>query len=429
MKKAFSGLKGARIMGILQIKKRYSLNEIMVIVALFCVSTFALMEHSSISISAISMIKTPILLLGAVAVASQAQTILRNFFKKKYFGLYAALIVLSGMLIWSMRANMNALIGESPLRDTVRLILYLFELFSLAVILAERGKGMFALRFVFIYEMALLVITDILMLSGAVRFFSGGFESYFVGSKFSVGYMHMNALTLWAMTRKPGAHKKGMPKKSIAALTVFLVVIAIRVDCMTGIIGCVILLGIYLLLTTRKSSTVRFFISSRMLVVFLLCSVVFSFAAQWLLNLPVISFIVENVFKRDTTLTGRLNIYLQYIQKVSDHWLTGYGYGNGNVVSVFLFRYENTQNAILQWVLQVGVPTTAMLLYVMYWISCTVRRANDAKVRRTLPMIALIYTYIVLGTVETTFNMSFLMWWAFIFMLVNERRKDPRQTR
>lgn len=416
-------------MGILQMRKRYSLNELMVMVALFCVSTFALMEYSSISISAVSMIKTPILLLGAVAVASQAQTIMRSFFKKRYFGLYVSLIALSGMLIWSMRANMNALIGESPLRDTVRLILYLFELFSLAVILAERGKGMFALRFVFGYEMVLLVLNDLLMLSRVVTFYSGGFESYLVGSKFSVVYMHMNALTLWAMTRRPGARRQKLPKKSIAALTLFLIIIAVRVDCMTGVIGCVMLLCIYLLITMQKGKKVRFFLSPMMLVLFLTGSVVFSFIAQWLLNLPIISFIIENVFGRDTTLTGRLNIYLQYIQKVSSHWLTGYGYGNGNVVSVALFRYENTQNAILQWVLQVGVPTTVMLLFVMYWIARTVKKTDDVKVGRILPLVALIYTYIVLGTVETTFNMSFIMWWAFIFMLINERRRNPNQSR
>ena len=41
---------------------------------------------------------------------------------------------------------------------------------------------------------------------------------------------------------------------------------------------------------------------------------------------------------------------------------------------------------------------------------------------RSMPFAVLIYMYIILGTIETTFSMSFLLWFGVIYMLVNERK-------
>ena len=144
-------------------------------------------------------------------------------------------------------------------------------------------------------------------------------------------------------------------------------------------------------------------------------------------QIPLIKYLVEEVLQRDTSITGRTNIYQMYIANLDGHWLTGYGYGNGNEVSVSLFGYENVQNGVLQWVLQVGIPATIGMIVMMIQVFRLANRCPLERRAQLMPMVALIYMYIVLGTIETTFNMAFILWFALIYMVANERQKRPPQ--
>ena len=155
----------------------------------------------------------------------------------------------------------------------------------------------------------------------------------------------------------------------------------------------------------------------------MLLSVIFAFIADSIVHIPFVEYVVEDVLGRDTTITGRINIYEMYVNNMKDHWLSGFGYGNGNEAAVTLFGYENVQNALLQWTLQVGIPATLGLVAVMYQVFNQINRKNSKNMDKILPLVSLIYTYILLGTVETTFNMAFILWLALIFMLVNEKKR------
>ena len=102
--------------------------------------------------------------------------------------------------------------------------------------------------------------------------------------------------------------------------------------------------------------------------------------------------------------------------------LWGFGFGNANDASVTMFGYENVQNGLLQWVLQVGVLTTVALVAVLLQVFRQIKRRNPTNMDKILPLVAMIYVYIILGTLETTFDMAFLMWFAMIFMLVTEKQ-------
>ena len=101
------------------------------------------------------------------------------------------------------------------------------------------------------------------------------------------------------------------------------------------------------------------------------------------------------------------------------HWLWGYGYGNGNTAAVRLFGCANAQNAQLQWILQAGLPVAFM---VDVLITIVIKQlSRSSRKRQIMPLAILIYVYIILGMVETTFSMSFLLWLACVFMQVNEK--------
>ena len=105
---------------------------------------------------------------------------------------------------------------------------------------------------------------------------------------------------------------------------------------------------------------------------------------------------------------------------------SGYGLGNGNAVSTRLFGYENVQNGVLDWVLQVGVFATGALLAMIVVVFRQLSRRRGQALVPIMPLVSLIYMYIILGMIETTMDMSFFLWLAMIFLLVNERHPERR---
>lgn len=411
-------------MKTLKIKIRFTLNELFVALAMFCVVSYALLEHASISIPLMSLIKMPLVYLGGICILTQYRLLLKNVMKRKYFYVLLTFFVFCLTLIWSMYVNRNPDIGTSPVKKTVRLILYLVELLALVIILAETGKSMKMINCLFFYMVVLIIITDFLLLTGLVRFNPGKHENYFVGTKFSVAYLHINFLVMWVMRRQRMKKTLRLPVWRIIVLALLMLLISIRVNCMTGVMGCVALVGLFMLMETPRSIKLMRFSSPVILLLFFVGSVLASFIAEEIVSIPFVSYLIEDVLGRDPSLTGRLNIYLQYADRVKGHWLSGYGFGNGNAVSVALFHYENTQNAILQWVIQVGIPATCVLLFLMLRIFHQASFVNSKKLMEIMPLIVLVYLYVILGTVETTFSMSYIMWFAMIFMLINENRQE-----
>jgi O-antigen ligase len=153
--------------------------------------------------------------------------------------------------------------------------------------------------------------------------------------------------------------------------------------------------------------------------------VVFPFIAGNIVSIPAVSYLIENIFGRDSSLTGRLGIFAVFADGMQGHWLWGYGFGNGNPAAERLFGCANAQNAILQWILQAGIPATLLLIVMMMLIFGQLRGIQNRK--QLMPLIILVYAYIILGTVETTFNMSFIMWLAIIFIQANA--KDIKMSR
>ena len=52
------------------------------------------------------------------------------------------------------------------------------------------------------------------------------------------------------------------------------------------------------------------------------------------------------------------------------------------------------------------------------------KHSNGEKRELVMPLVILVYLYVIMATIETTFNMAFIMWFALIFMLVTERREN-----
>lgn len=405
----------------IKIPKRIPLENLAFFLALFCVASYALLEHVSISISAFSMLKFPLLYVGGICLLTQLKLFLGNFRKRRYFFVLLSVFLLCAVVMISALANGNPTFGTNPLRATVRFVLFLMELFLLAIWISESGRAPYTMNFLFWYTLILVILTDVLFFTRAMVFYSGRHENYLVGTKFSVCYIHMDLLTLWFVRNNLKSLREFKTKRFLFWTIPFILAISIRVDCITGIIGCIALFVFFMMLNTSVQRQFLRFASPSLLLVFLVASVVFPFVAESIVSIPVVKYLIESVFSRDSSLTGRLGIFGVFADGMQGHWLWGYGFGNGNAAAERLFHCANAQNAILQWILQAGIPVTVLIVLLMMRIFEQLR--GSEKQKKIMPMIILVYVYIILGTVETTFNMSFFLWLALIFIHVNNKEK------
>ncbi len=405
-------------------KPRFSLEKLLLFLTIFCVSSFALLEYVSISIPLFTLVKWPLLYLGGVCLISQINMLIRTFMKKKYFYIWITLLLLCGCLLLSGTSNRNTASNINVMRSTARTICFLIELFALMIWVSEKGYGKFFVNFLFRYVLLLVIATDVLVFTKLIVFRDGSYESYLVGTKFIVAYLHMELLTLWFLKSGIGINIKNIPRILLIAASAYLVIISIRVQCMTGVLGCVALFVCFMLIDRPSRKGLRVLNSPGMLLLSLAFCLIFPFVSELIVSIPAVNYFVVEVLGRNENLTGRIEIFQLFGKRMEDHALFGFGMGNANLAAKTLFGYANAQNAFLQWILQAGFLTTAAMVLLI--VTVFVQRSRTRQFKKTMPLVILIYIYILLGTVETTFSMNFIMWIGLLFALTNE--KIPEST-
>ncbi|MBR3795258.1 MAG: O-antigen ligase family protein [Clostridia bacterium] len=402
---------------ILRIKKRFPFRNLMLWLAMLFVFSFALLEHVSIPIPAFSLVKRPLLYAGGLCILTQVNVLLKNILKKRYF--YVVLVLLIMCVTMVIATYLNPKGDAALMRSVQRLVLYLVELFALVILLAEAGWSRRALRFLYGYLLVLTILTDTLMLTGIVRFNSGAHEHYLIGTKFTIVYLHMNLIVFWRMKCMDEKNTVYLSRWLLWGAAAMFAWLSLRVSCMTGLIGACMLIILLFWQNTGRRETVKWLSSPVNMNICLMISFVFPFVVDSIMSLSVFEYFVEELLGRNSNLTGRLNIYQVFADRMAGNWLLGYGYGSGNQMSVKLFGYANTQNVILHWILQTGVLGTTMLIALLTVIMWRVQRYRLDQTMVIRPLLALIYVYIALGTVEPTIDMSFILWFALLFMYVN----------
>lgn len=406
-------------MAKIRLQRSVSLNTVFVYMALFCVSTFALLENATMSIAAFSTVKLYLMYIGFGCIVTQMNVVLRCLLKKKYFFVLLSVLILCAFL------GANMLLSGGSLYSTVRFVLYLVELFALMIVLAETGRGHAALKFLFWYTLLIVFVNDTLMFTRLITFGSAKYENYIVGTKFSVSYLHMDLLTLWLTTYAYQRKKAKREKWKVLLATGFIVLVTIRTNCMTGLLGCILLAAMFAWRQRGKGIWTKKLVFPVVLLTAVAVSVIFAAIANSLMNIPMLQYVVKEVLKRSITLTGRTNIYRAFLEGMQGHWLWGFGYGKDYQTALSLFGYANVQNGLMQWILQIGVPATMAMLMLFAAVFRQLKRSGVQRQRRAMPLVMLVYIYIILAMVEVTYNMAFFMWFGLIFLVATEREMLP----
>lgn len=401
-------------------KRIIDLQTLLMWVGLLCVVSFAMLEHMSIPIPEISSVKMPLVLVGGVCVIPLLKTFFANMLKKRYLAITMVLLLLCGFLVISMNYNDSTVSGYSPERSTIRLILYLLELFILMMAFAEKGQSQMVVQFIFRYVLLLVLVTDALMLTRVVTFGTEKLPYYLAGTKFTVVYRHFDLLVLWLIQQREKYGARFANKWFVWSAAAVVILVSIYVDCMSGVLGCVFLAWLILRQSVSKKLTKLLTTPTFFIFCILACTLI-AFVIGFFLNIPVIKNLIEDVLQRDTTLTGRIKIYQNYGEAMQGHWLLGYGFGSGNVVSLQYFGCTNAQNAVLHWILQCGLVVSVLLITLFVLIMKQVKtHPLNRRVSAEL-LVVLVYTYVMLGIVEITYSMSFILFIALLFMLANDK--------
>lgn len=405
----------------IKIRKRTTISQegFFFFLSLLSVSSYALLENVSVSIPAFSAIKMPLLYIAGVCEASYILNVFHTLKKKKYFYVILTVFLFCAALVLTVFFNSENAVGTNPRYRTIRLVLFIVELFLLMIWAAETNRSQSVVNFLFYYVLLLILLTDGCLLLKKDAFYYGRQQSYLIGSKFNVAYFHIDLLVLWSIKKEAWTHSIVKLKGVLYIGMPLILYISVYIDCMTGVVGCVALILLFELMNTPAKRKIMQLGSPTVLVVLLVASIIFPLLVDSVLSIPTVVSFIENILNRSTTLTGRLDIYQKYYDAMKGHWLWGYGYGNGYTISMRKFGYANAQNALLQWILQTGLVATGLLVILMVIVVNQVKRFG--KIEQCAPWLIMIYLYVILGTVEVTFSMSFLLWIGVIFMLTCDK--------
>ena len=254
----------------------------------------------------------------------------------------------------------------------------------------------------FWFSLAFVVVTDILVyLKGSIE------GNYFIGTKFQVSYLHLQTLLFFILYKKWRLYFKEWI--FFVAFTIFTIVIIIKVDCNTSLLGLICLLILALSVNRIKG----FIISPITVTIFCILSLLAVYCITNILSVNFIHRFIVNVLNRDITLTSRVNIFSHFNDIMNGRWLLGYGYGSEYDVVMSFAGAADIQNGIASWILQYGIVVTFLLFVLTFVAFLKAKKGNNYVVTTAVVMV---YVFIFMGIVEICMDLTYLFWLILIYI-------------
>ncbi len=257
--------------------------------------------------------------------------------------------------------------------------------------------------------LAFLFVNDLLALLN-VHLFSQ--ESYLLGNKFTVSYLHFYAFSLFFFIKR--MRNETVKTSLYLYASIVLMLIFLSVSCITAFVGSVLFVSFY---NNEKVLRDRL-LSGRFIVNTIVISSSLFLFFSWILNLePIVALL--NMLGRDPTLTSRVILYKVLLPLLIIHPFWGFGSGNTHAVLNYLYGFPNAQNAVVEVVLSNGVVTLFFLILFLLSVLKICKKYSNASV--VFPISNLIFIFIILGCVETTFNERFVSTIAFLLLCIKAK--------
>lgn len=346
-------------------------------------------------------VKYAMIVILGLFVLSKANIIIA----KKYRVVNLTASLFGFLVMFTSYFNQSRLTDRNPfLASIVFVATFLLFLFFMEIV-AEDGKVKQVFKSFYILTFIFTILTDLIMFASPnlVNVYGG---NYFIGTKFSVVYLHLFLLMLnFANLNLEG--KKKFRKRGLFFYFAWVLIISIYVDCATGVVGAVIYLALIYFIEKKEG----LFFKKTFFVGALALSFGFVFFNEFVLGSSFIQKIIIDLLGRDATLTSRTIIFEQVILLLSKYgaWWTGFGYGSSYELGMQYGRFPDTQNGIMEWIWQAGIPATIMLVLMFVSLLAVADKYVDNLNKKALiPMLAGLYLFIVLATIEVTIGLLYI---------------------
>lgn len=342
---------------------------------------------------------------------------LRILFSKPYIRGNLILLVMSFVMMLSSFFNSYNLNGTLLFAAKINILTWFIELQS------NKGRLRNVAFVFFLCSAFYLLFTWWLILSDPLRAWRSG-SYYLVGSKFSVSYLCLFALVMYAIA-SDGRKRRTIRSLGLMCMCILSALLILRVDCTTGIFGIVL----FVVLAVLKKVLGPFLHRSAVYVATsLFATFVLVLFSEAITHIGFVSDFITEFLGKSITLTGRSYVYEHVFPFLAQNPLLGHGYNSVYILFDGQMRFSavgyalNAQNAILEYCLYFGIAG----VFLLYWFVCHVLSSSPTEPcagESTSGHMSLtgLYVLTLLGMVEITINLQFFAYLAFYYALSAER--------
>lgn len=342
-----------------------------------------------------------IVIIGCFLIFKLKIILNKRFFKINIILLfYVFLVLLSSYINKQYISSRDTFLAAVIFSAIILEIFFLFEYFTI------KSKTNKLINILYYLTLFYVAITDMVLIIKPNLYIEKGMY-YLIGNKFVVAYLHLQLIALYLQKGKLNNCIVRKNKLNIIFLCILTLFISLKIECSTGIVGLLIMI---LLISSRKIN--QKILKKPLLVIFILIvATLFLFLFSSILDNKLVSYFIVDVLQEDITLTGRMTIYQKINEVLSDHLWLGYGYGSSFEIMMNFMRAPNTQNGLLECILEQGIGATILFISLIYLVF-----KNTKNSKENIPSVIMIYIYILLSSVEITLGISFLTWIAIVLV-------------
>ena len=354
--------------------------------------------------------------------------IFKNISSPEYIGINICTLAFAAIIIYSGYANANLTYDVETWNGTVvnsfratrfdHTVYAALRIVSFMLYFQHINKYNLEKKFLKYFFIIFLIYTIISNIN-ALTYSSNDGAGYLVGNKFSVSYSNLLLVTLYYM-RHPLLNDNRMIAVRIKLLLLMSLLISIKTECTTAVLGTFFM---YIFIFRFKDSMkIKLYKWQTYLLLLIICDILFFFFAASFINNPVMKYIIVDVLGEDLTLTGRLNIYATLSNILFESPLWGYGLGNAHLFTMMNEIGANAQNGLFNLMLEVGI----LGCIVFFFLTIKMLKLSS-KNRYTYPIVCLMYTMLILSSVEITFTIMLLTMNTFMILKNEPSRQLRRQ--
>ena len=344
-------------------------------------------------ISWYNTLKYTILFICGVYIFRNLPLIKKNLDHK----LTGALAIFSMCAIYSAINNVENIKNRNVILVTIVLLLSIWEFYMMLACAKGKGKTKNVVHLYKNLTAITIAVTDIGVLF--VPTIDNG--NYLIGTKFTVTYLHILLVALYLASNK--ANQKKNNRVVLTLLITLSVLISLKVECVTGIVGLLIYIVCYL----NKEQFSKLFLSARAFIASILVVDSFAVAYEMVLNNVYVQNIISNIFHRSLTLTGRAYVYQKLPIILETNLIWGNGCGSAYEIMQRYTPYADAQNGVAQWIIQVGIVGTIALFGAL--ALCFRNFQKSLTNQGEVEIAILVFVFIVLSSIEITFDTMFIV--------------------